>query len=55
MCSVGVEWKEEVVKRKLGEYGEMEKGWRGEDGKGFMKVSCRGLGVYYNKEKEEEI
>ena len=36
--TVGVDSKDDLVKTKFGEYGEMQKGWTAEDAKGFIKV-----------------
>ena len=53
--TVGVESKDDLVKTKFGEYGEMQKGWTSEDAKGFIKVSSTPLRVYYaNHTKEGE-
>lgn len=52
---VGVELKDDLVKIKFGEYGEMQKGWIVEDVKGFIKVIFIFLCVYYNNYKDEEI
>ena len=47
--------KDDLVKTKFGEYGEMQKGWTSEDAKGFIKVSSTPLRVYYaNHTKEGE-
>ena len=35
--TVGVDSKDDLVKTKFGEYGEMQKGWTAEDAKGFIK------------------
>ena len=53
--TVGVESKDDLVKTKFGEYGEMQKGWTAEDAKGFIKVTSTPLRVYYNNHKNEEI
>lgn len=53
--TVGVDSKDDLVKTKFGEYGEMQKGWTAEDAKGFIKVTSTPLRVYYNNHKEEEI
>ena len=53
--TVGVESKDDLVKTKFGEYGEMQKGWTAEDAKGFIKVTSTPLRVYYNNHKDEEI
>ena len=52
---MGVESKDDLVKTKFGEYGEMQKGWTAEDAKGFIKVTSTPLRVYYNNHKDEEI
>ena len=53
--TVGVDSKDDLVKTKFGEYGEMQKGWTAEDAKGFIKVLSTPLRVYYTNHKEEEI
>lgn len=53
--TVGVESKDDLVKTKFGEYGEMQKEWTAEDAKGFIKVTSTPLRVYYNNHKDEEI
>ena len=50
---IGVDSKDDLVKTKLGEYGEMQKGWTSEDAKGFIKVSSTPLRVYYANHEEE--
>ena len=51
--TVGVDSPDDLVKNKLGEYGEMQKGWTSEDAKGFIKVSSTPLRVYYTAHKDE--
>jgi len=53
--TIGVDSKDDLVKTKFGEYGEMQKGWTAEDAKGFIKVTSTPLRVYYNNHKDEEI
>lgn len=53
--TVGVESKDDLVKNKFGEYGEMQKGWTAEDAKGFIKVTSTPLRAYYANHKEEKI
>ena len=53
--TIGVESKDDLVKTKFGEYGEMQKGWTAEDAKGFIKVTSTPLRVYYANHKDEEI
>jgi len=52
--TVGVDSPDDLVKSKLGEYGEGQKGWTAEDAKGFIKVLSTPLRVYYGKHKDEE-
>lgn len=51
--TVGVDSPDDLVKTKLGEYGEMQKGWTSEDAKGFIKISSIPLKVYYTAHKDE--
>lgn len=51
--AVGVDSPDDLVKTKLGEYGEMQKGWTSEDAKGFIKVTSTPLRVYYACHKDE--
>lgn len=53
--TVGVDSKDDLVKTKFGEYGEMQKGWTAEDAKGFIKVLSTPLRVYYTNHKNEKI
>ncbi|MCD8182236.1 MAG: argininosuccinate synthase [Bacteroides sp.] len=53
--TVGVESEDDLVKNKLGEYGEMQKGWTAEDVKGFIKVTSTPLRAYYANHKDEKI
>ena len=46
--------KDDLVKNKFGEYGEMQKGWTAEDAKGFIKVLSTPLRAYYANHKDEE-
>ena len=50
--TVGVDSKDDLVKTKFGEYGEMQKGWTAE---GFIKVTSTPLRVYYTNHKDEEL
>lgn len=52
--TVGVDSPDDLVKNKLGEYGEGAKGWTGEDAKGFIKVSSTALRAYYLAHPDEE-
>ena len=49
----GVDSKNDLVKNKFGEYGEMQKGWTSEDAKGFIKVLSTPLRAYYSNHKDE--
>ena len=51
--AVGVESKDDLVKSKLGEYGETQKGWTADEAKGFIKVLSTPLRVYYANHKDE--
>ncbi len=53
--TVGVESKDDLMKNKFGEYGEMQKGWTAEDAKGFIKVTSTALRAYYSNHKDEKI
>ena len=52
--TVGVDSPNDLVKSKLGEYGETQKGWTSEEAKGFIKLLSTPLRVYYGKHKDEE-
>lgn len=52
--TVGVESADDLLKSKLGEYGEMQHGWTAEEAKGFIKVSSTPLRVYYGIHPDEE-
>ena len=47
--------KDDLVKTKLGEYGEMQKGWTSEEAKGFIKVLSTPLRVYYANHDDETL
>lgn len=51
--TVGVDSPNDLVKNKLGEYGEGATGWTAEEAKGFIKVSSTPLRAYYLNHKEE--
>ncbi|MBQ6081706.1 MAG: argininosuccinate synthase [Bacteroidales bacterium] len=53
--TVGVDSENDLLKSKLGEYGETQKGWTAEDAKGFIKVTSTPLRVYYGNHKDELI
>ncbi len=51
--TVGVDSDNDLLKSKLGEYGETQKGWTAEDAKGFIKVTSTPLRVYYGTHQDE--
>ena len=53
--TVGVDSPDDLVKTKLGEYGEMQKGWTSEEAKGFIKVTSTPLRVYYANHTDEKL
>ncbi len=52
--TVGCDTADDLVKNKLGEYGEGAKGWTSEDAKGFIKVTSTALRAYYLTHPDEE-
>ena len=52
--TVGVESEDDLLKSKLGEYGEMQHGWTSEEAKGFIKVNSTPLRVYYGIHNNEK-
>jgi argininosuccinate synthase len=52
--TVGVDSKDDLLKSKLGEYGEMQHGWTSEEAKGFIKVLSTPLRVYYGIHPDEK-
>ena len=53
--NVGVDSPNDLVKSKLGEYGETQKGWTAEEAKGFIKITSTPLRVYYGNHPDEFI
>lgn len=51
--TVGVDSPNDLVKNKLGEYGETAKAWTSEDAKGFIKVTSTPLRAYYLAHPDE--
>ena len=51
--TVGVDSPDDLLKSKLGEYGETQRGWTAEEAKGFIKVTSTPLRVYYGNHPEE--
>ena len=52
--TVGVDSPDDLVKSKLGEYGETAKAWTSEDAKGFIKVTSTALRAYYLAHPDEK-
>ncbi|MCF0174140.1 MAG: argininosuccinate synthase [Bacteroidales bacterium] len=50
--TVGVDSDDDLLKSKLGEYGEGAKAWTSEDAKGFIKMLSNPLRVYYGTHKK---
>lgn len=50
---IGADTPDDLVKNKLGEYGEMQKAWTAEDAKGFIKVLSTPLRAFYANHKGE--
>lgn len=53
--TIGVDSPNDLVKNKLGEYGEGAKGWTSEEAKGFIKLMSNPLRAYYLNHKDELI
>jgi len=51
--TVGVDSPNDLVKNKLGEYGEGAKGWSSEEAKGFIKLMSTPLRAYYLSHQDE--
>ena len=51
--TVGVDSPDDLLKSKLGEYGESQKGWTAEEAKGFIKLLSTPLKMYYGAHPEE--
>ncbi len=52
--TVGVSSENDLVKSRLGEYGETARAWTAEDAKGFIKVNSTALRAYYLTHPEEK-
>ncbi len=52
--TMGVDSPNDLVKNKLGEYGETAKAWSSDDAKGFINVSSTALRAYYLAHPDEE-
>lgn len=52
--TVGVDSPDDLLKSKLGEYGEMQHGWTADDAKGFIKVTSTPLLVFYGIHPDEK-
>ena len=53
--TVGVDSPDDLLKSKLGEYGEGQKGWTAEDAKGFIKMLSNPLRMYYGAHPDEMV
>ena len=53
--TIGVDSPNDLVKNKLGEYGEGAKGWTSDEAKGFIKLMSTPLRAYYLNHKDELI
>ena len=53
--TIGVDSENDLIKSKLGEYGETQKGWTAEDAKGFIKVLSTPLRVFYGNHQEIDL
>ena len=51
---VGVDSPNDLLKSKLGEYGETQSGWSAEEAKGFIKLMSTPLRVYYGIHPDEQ-
>ncbi|MBR0175177.1 MAG: argininosuccinate synthase, partial [Bacteroidales bacterium] len=49
----GVDSPDNLLKSKLGEYGESQKGWTAEEAKGFIKLLSTPLRMYYGAHPDE--
>ena len=52
--TVGVDSPDDLLKSKLGEYGEKQHGWTADDAKGFIKVTSTPLRVFYGIHPDEK-
>ena len=52
--TLGVDSPNDLVKNKLGEYGETAKAWASDDAKGFIKVTSTALRAYYLAHPDEQ-
>ena len=52
--TVGVDSPDDLLKSKLGEYGEIQHGWTADDAKGFIKVTSTPLRVFYGIHPDEK-
>ena len=51
--TVGVDSPDDLLKSRLGEYGESQKGWNAEEAKGFIKLLSTPLRMYYGAHPDE--
>ncbi|MDO5447862.1 MAG: argininosuccinate synthase [Prevotellaceae bacterium] len=52
--TVGIDSPDDLTKSKLGEYGEMQRGWTSDEAKGFIKVLSTPLRMYYGIHPDED-
>jgi len=51
---IGIESKYDLMSSKFGKYGEMNKGWSGEDVRGFSKIFGNQTSIYFQVNEEAE-
>lgn len=52
--TIGVDSKDDLLNSKLGEYGEMQRGWSADEAKGFIKLLSTPLRVFYEIHPDEK-
>ena len=50
---LGIDSPFDQMRSEMGTYGEMNKGWTGEDAKGFTKIMSQATKIYYSLNKLE--
>jgi argininosuccinate synthase len=51
---IGIESKYDLMSSKFGKYGEMNKGWTGEDVRGFSKIFGNQTSMYFQVKQDAE-
>lgn len=51
---IGIESKHDLMSSKFGKYGEMNKGWSGEDVRGFSKIFGNQTSIYFQVKEDAE-